>query len=94
MTTFALVAGMLPLAVGTGPGAEERRSVGVVVIGGQSLCLLLTLLVTPVLYSLFDDIGRLWRRRRLVEPAPPPPEPPADDEPAREPEPAPEPAAR
>jgi HAE1 family hydrophobic/amphiphilic exporter-1 len=57
MTTLTLVAGMIPLAVGTGPGAEERRAIAVVVIGGQSLCLLLTLVVTPVVYTLLDDLG-------------------------------------
>jgi HAE1 family hydrophobic/amphiphilic exporter-1 len=54
MTTLALVGGMLPLALGTGPGAEERRAIAVVVIGGQSLSLLLTLIVTPVGFCLLE----------------------------------------
>jgi HAE1 family hydrophobic/amphiphilic exporter-1 len=65
MTTLALVAGMLPLALGTGPGAEERRSIAVVVIGGQTLSLLLTLIATPVAYSLLDDWKHTARWRRL-----------------------------
>lgn len=63
MTTLTLVAGMLPLWIGIGPGAEERRSVAVVVIGGQSLALLVTLLMTPVYYSIADDIAAYVMRR-------------------------------
>jgi hydrophobic/amphiphilic exporter-1 (mainly G- bacteria), HAE1 family len=65
MTTFALVAGMTPMAFGTGPGAMSRRSVAIMIIGGQLLCLLLTLLVTPVAYSLFDDAATSPRWARL-----------------------------
>jgi HAE1 family hydrophobic/amphiphilic exporter-1 len=96
MTTLALVAGMTPLAIGAGPGAEERRAVAIVVIGGQSLSLLLTLLVTPVAYSYFDDIREFFRRNRgkPKRPIPPEPEPAVEEAEAETVEPIPQPVAR
>lgn len=63
MTAISFVAGMIPLLIATGPGAEERRSIAVLVVGGMSLSLLLTLLAVPVIYSVLDDLGHLLRRK-------------------------------
>jgi hydrophobic/amphiphilic exporter-1 (mainly G- bacteria), HAE1 family len=82
MTTVAFVAGMLPLLLGVGPGAEERRSIAVLAVGGQTLSLLLTLVAVPVVYSFLDDVGLLYHRwfgkdrpGRPVEPVRPMTEP-------------------
>jgi HAE1 family hydrophobic/amphiphilic exporter-1 len=57
MTTLAIVAGLIPTAIGIGAGSAQRSAVAVTIIGGQTLCLLLTLLVTPVAYSILAEAG-------------------------------------
>jgi len=57
MTTFSIVAGLIPTALGLGAGSAQRSAIAVTIIGGQTLCLLLTLLITPVAYSLFAELA-------------------------------------
>jgi HAE1 family hydrophobic/amphiphilic exporter-1 len=64
MTTLAMIFGMLPLALGLGPGAEVRAPMARAVIGGLVTSTLLTLLVVPVMYSWLDDLGNRLRRKK------------------------------
>jgi len=67
MTTFSIIAGLIPVAIGLGAGSEQRASIAVTIIGGQTLCLLLTLLVVPVAYSYFTELQSMswaaWKTR-------------------------------
>ena len=76
MTTFAAIFGTLPIALGTGAGAELRQPLGIAVVGGLVLSQLLTLYITPVIYLYLDRFDRLLKRRlepqlAEVEEAPP-----------------------
>jgi HAE1 family hydrophobic/amphiphilic exporter-1 len=68
MTTLSIVAGLIPTAIGRGEGAAQRSAIAVTIIGGQTLCLLLTLLVVPVGYSLIEDMKARFARQAMVEP--------------------------
>ena len=70
MTTFALVAGMIPVALGSGEGAQFRAPLGIAVIGGVLTSTLLTLLVIPTFYEIMDDwrewaMGKLGKRNPM-----------------------------
>jgi len=56
MTTISIIAGMIPTAFGTGAGSGSRSAIATVIVGGQTMCFLLTLLAVPVLYTVFDDL--------------------------------------
>jgi hydrophobic/amphiphilic exporter-1 (mainly G- bacteria), HAE1 family len=62
MTTLAIIAGLIPTALGVGSGARQRGDIAMTIIGGQSLCLFLTLLLVPVSYSLVEEAGERYRR--------------------------------
>jgi HAE1 family hydrophobic/amphiphilic exporter-1 len=66
MTTFAAIFGSLPIALGTGAGAELRQPLGVAVVGGLCVSQLLTLYITPVIYLYLDRFDRMIKRR--IEP--------------------------
>ncbi|MBI2414177.1 MAG: efflux RND transporter permease subunit [Deltaproteobacteria bacterium] len=68
MTTLAIIAGMLPVTLGSGDGSASRASLAIVIVGGQALCLLVTLLIVPVFYSVFDDMSGLKLFRKIRYP--------------------------
>jgi len=77
MTTMAALMGTLPIALGHGAGAEARRPLGVAVVGGLFLSQIITLYITPVIYTYFDALQRRLGRRKAVEPVMAPAEEPA-----------------
>ena len=65
MTTIAIIAGLLPTAMGIGIGGEQRAAIAVTIVGGQSLCLLLTLLLVPAAYLRLDALEQSFANRRF-----------------------------
>ena len=69
MTAFSTIAGILPIAIGFGAGAESRRPMGIAVVGGMLTSTFLTLVIIPVVYTVFSDIAAKFHRRREPEPS-------------------------
>ena len=67
MTAFATIAGILPIAIGFGAGAESRRPMGVAVVGGMLTSTFLTLFVVPVVYTFFSDVIAKFRRKAAAQ---------------------------
>ncbi|MFN7139774.1 MAG: efflux RND transporter permease subunit, partial [Limisphaerales bacterium] len=67
MTAFSTIAGILPIAIGFGAGAESRRAMGVAVIGGMLTSTFLTLVIIPVVYTMFSDLGSKFRRKPQIK---------------------------
>ncbi|HMJ89079.1 MAG TPA: efflux RND transporter permease subunit, partial [Candidatus Acidoferrum sp.] len=70
MTAFSTIAGILPIAIGFGAGAESRRPMGMAVVGGMFTSTFLTLLIIPVVYTLLSDLGARFHRRPKTESSP------------------------
>jgi HAE1 family hydrophobic/amphiphilic exporter-1 len=68
MTTFAMIFGMIPVAVGVGEGSETRSPMGIAVIGGLLTSLFLTLIVVPVAYDVVDALTeRIFKKKKVME---------------------------
>jgi HAE1 family hydrophobic/amphiphilic exporter-1 len=69
MTTMAALMGTLPIALGAGAGAESRRPLGVAVVGGLAFSQIITLYITPVIYTYLDSLQKRLSRARSAAPA-------------------------
>jgi len=64
MTTIAMVIGMMPIAMAQGTGSDMNRGLAIVIIGGLLSSLFLTLIIVPVVYAIFDGLGRRFSKKK------------------------------